>query len=123
MLRITGALLALGLVGAPLFAQTQPPQSPKADSTPQGGAGGRCARPDTITVFGNHRVDEATIRGTIGIVPHAALNYRDIGRAIKALYSRPTTSTACKSCAYSHRAEGPPSTSKFGSVPSWVAPQ
>ena len=43
--------------------------------------------PDTIVVTGNSRVDEATIRGTIGLFPHATLNYRDVQRAIKALFS------------------------------------
>ena len=44
--------------------------------------------PDTIVVTGNSRVDDdATIRGTIGLTPHVALNYRDIQRAIKALFS------------------------------------
>ena len=84
MFRITGALLAFGLVGAPLLAQT--PTQPR-DTVPPEAGGGRCSRPDTITVFGNHRVDEATIRGTLGLVPHAALAYPNISRAIKALYS------------------------------------
>lgn len=78
MFKFVGALLALGLAGVPVFAQQQP------DSTPQGG---RCATPDTVIVTGNSRVDTATIRGALGFTPHATLNYRDVQRAIKALFS------------------------------------
>lgn len=79
MLKFSGSLLALALVGLPLYAQNP-------DTTGTVGAG-RCATPDTITVTGNSRVDEATVRGTIGIVPRTALNYRDVQRAVKALYA------------------------------------
>lgn len=76
MYKIAGSLLALALAALPLRAQdTQTPGS------------GRCAVPDTITVTGNSRVDETTVRGTIGLVPHTTLNYRDVQRAVKALYA------------------------------------
>lgn len=79
MLKFFGSLLAYTLVALPLYAQgtdtTQAPGSP------------RCAVPDTITVTGNSRVDETTVRGTVGLVPHTALNYRDVQRAVKALYA------------------------------------
>ncbi len=77
MLKFIGSLLATVLVALPLHAQG-------ATNTP---GSGRCATPDTITVTGNSRVDEATIRGTIGLVPHTTLNYRDVQRAVKALYA------------------------------------
>jgi outer membrane protein insertion porin family len=77
MFKFAGSLLALALVGLPLYAQG-------ADST---AAAGRCAVPDTITVVGNSRVDNATIRATIGLVPRTTLNYRDVQRAVKALYA------------------------------------
>jgi outer membrane protein insertion porin family len=76
MFKFAGSLLALALVGLPLYAQG-------ADSV----ATGRCAVPDTITVAGNSRVDDATIRATIGLLPKVALNYRDVQRAVKALYA------------------------------------
>ncbi len=97
MFKIAGSLLALALVGLPLFAQG-------ADTTT---AAGRCTVPDTITVTGNSRVDEATVRATIGLLPKTTLNYKDIQRAVKALYAtgnyddvhiictvKPTTNTA-----------------------------
>ena len=77
MYKFAGSLLALVLAGLPLHAQG-------ADTT---AAAGRCAIPDTITVVGNSRVDYATIRATIGLVPKTALNYRDVQRAVKALYA------------------------------------
>jgi outer membrane protein insertion porin family len=77
MFKFAGSLLALALVGLPLYAQG-------ADST---AATGRCAVPDTITVTGNSRVDNATVRATIGLVPKTTLNYRDVQRAVKALYA------------------------------------
>ncbi len=78
MLKITGSLLALGLVGLPLFAQ----QSDNAQTVV-----GRCAMPDTIAVIGNSRVDQATVLGTAGILPKTALNAQIVERAIKALFS------------------------------------
>ena len=77
MFKFAGSLLALALVGLPLYAQG-------ADSTV---AAGRCTVPDTITVVGNSRVDNATVRATIGLLPKTTLNYRDVQRAVKALYA------------------------------------
>jgi outer membrane protein insertion porin family len=77
MFKFAGTLLALVLAGVPTFAHAQ-------DTT---AATGRCAAPDTIVVSGNSRVDEATVRGTMGIVPRTTLNYRDVQRAVKALYA------------------------------------
>lgn len=79
MFKFAGSLLALALVGLPLYAQETAPSNEPGS--------GRCATPDTITVTGNSRVDETTIRGTVGLVPHTALNYRDVQRAVKALYA------------------------------------
>lgn len=80
MLKFTGGLLALALAALPLYAQ-QPAGAPAAAPAP------RCATPDTITVSGNSRVDEATVRGTMGLIPRTTLNYRDVQRAVKALYA------------------------------------
>lgn len=79
MLKFSGSLLALALVGLPLYAQG-------TDSTQAAGSP-RCSVPDTITVTGNSRVDETTVRGTVGLIPHTALNFRDVQRAVKALYA------------------------------------
>jgi len=78
MLRLTGSLLALSLAGAPLIAQQR---------TDSAAAGPRCSVADTILVIGNSRVDEATIRGTIGLVPHANLNFRDVQHGIQTLFA------------------------------------
>jgi outer membrane protein insertion porin family len=48
---------------------------------------GSCAVPDSIAVRGNDHVDEATIRGDAGLVAGANLNYRDIQRAIRAIFA------------------------------------
>jgi outer membrane protein insertion porin family len=48
---------------------------------------GPCAAPAAVAVRGNHRVDEATIRNDAGIAPRARLNYREVQRAVKALYA------------------------------------
>ncbi len=48
---------------------------------------GTCAVPDSIAVRGNDHVDEATIRGDAGLVAGANLNYRDIQRAIRAIFA------------------------------------
>ena len=50
-------------------------------------APGVCTTPDTVAVAGNSRVSEATIRTTVAITPRATLNYRDVQRAIKALFA------------------------------------
>src|SRR6266545_4751761 len=53
----------------------------------QDAAPGACTTPDTLAVVGNARVSDATIRSTAGISPRATLNYRDVQRAIKALFA------------------------------------
>jgi len=78
MFKFAGGLLALTLAGASLYAQ---------QSAVPGAGPPRCATPDTIIVTGNSRVDDATVRGTIGLVAHTTLNYRDVQRAVKALYA------------------------------------
>ncbi len=50
-------------------------------------APGACTTPDSIAVVGNSRVTDATIRASAGLNPRTALNFRDIQRAIKALYA------------------------------------
>ena len=55
----------------------------------QGGGGGAVAPPpvpDSIAVIGQRRVTPATIIQTSGLVVGRALNYRDVQRAIQALY-------------------------------------
>jgi len=49
-------------------------------------APGACTTPDSIAVVGNARVADATIRTTAGLNPRTTLNFRDVQRAIKALY-------------------------------------
>ena len=49
-------------------------------------APGACTTPDSIAVVGNARVADATIRSTAGLSPRTTLNFRDVQRAIKALY-------------------------------------
>jgi len=53
----------------------------------QDAAPGACTTPDTIAVAGNARVTDATIRTTAGLSPRTPLNYRDVQRAIKALFA------------------------------------
>lgn len=76
MLKFFGGLPAMALAALPLYAQ-----EPAATPAP------RCATPDTIVVKGNTRTDETTIRGTMGLLPRTTLNYRDVQRAVKALYA------------------------------------
>ena len=66
------SLLALMAAGSPVLAQENAP--------------GACTTPDSIAVAGNIRVSESTIRTGAGLSPRATLNYRDIQRAIKALF-------------------------------------
>ncbi len=47
---------------------------------------GRCAKPDSIVVSGNTRVDEATIRSSMGILAGAPLNARQLQEGVKALF-------------------------------------
>ncbi len=42
---------------------------------------------DSITVVGNHRLTDAQIIGTSGFVVHQVVNYRDVQRAIQALFA------------------------------------
>ncbi|HZS59133.1 MAG TPA: POTRA domain-containing protein, partial [Gemmatimonadaceae bacterium] len=67
---IAGVLLAL-LAGGRVFAQE---------------GGGRCAKPDSIVVTGNSRVDEPTIRASMGILAGAPLNARQLQEGVKALF-------------------------------------
>ncbi|MDO8503046.1 MAG: outer membrane protein assembly factor BamA [Gemmatimonadaceae bacterium] len=66
-------LLALMAAGSPVLAQDNAP--------------GACTTPDTIVVTGNSRVTDATVRSGAGISARTTLNYRDVQRAIKALFA------------------------------------
>ncbi len=66
-------LLALMAAGTPALAQ---------DAAP-----GACTTPDSIAVSGNSRVSDASVRTSAGLSPKTTLNYRDIQRAIKALFT------------------------------------
>jgi outer membrane protein insertion porin family len=72
MKRIAVSLLFLCAAGSSVYSQ-------------EPGAG-VCTTPDTIAVTGNVRVPDVTIRSGAGLTPHTVLNYRDVQRAIKALY-------------------------------------
>jgi outer membrane protein insertion porin family len=48
---------------------------------------GPCAAPATVAVRGNSRVAESTIRSEAGLAPRTPLNYREVQRAVKALYA------------------------------------
>ncbi len=67
------SLLALMAAGSPVLAQ--------------GDAPGACTTPDTVAVSGNVRVSGETIRAAAGIAPRTTLNFRDVQRAIKALFA------------------------------------
>jgi outer membrane protein insertion porin family len=67
------SLLALMAAGTPVLAQE--------------GAPGACTTPDSIAVTGNARVSTETVRNSAGLTPRTTLNYRDIQRAIKALFA------------------------------------
>jgi outer membrane protein insertion porin family len=47
----------------------------------------RCSKPDSIIVTGNTRVDEATIRASMGILAGAPLNARQLQEGVRALFS------------------------------------
>ena len=66
-LAVTGLLAASGRV----FAQ---------DAT------GKCAKPDTVVVAGNSRVDQETIRASMGILAGAPLTGRQVQDGVKALF-------------------------------------
>ncbi len=67
------SLLAFMVAGSPVLAQ--------------GDAPGACTTPDTVAVSGNVRVSGETIRTSAGIAPRTTLNFRDVQRAIKALFA------------------------------------
>lgn len=73
MSRLSLVLLCLAAASAPALAQDTPL--------------GSCAVPDSIAVRGNDHVDEATIRGDAGLIAGANLNYRDIQRALRAVFA------------------------------------
>jgi len=73
MSRLPLVLLCLAAASVPALAQDSPL--------------GSCAVPDSIAVRGNDHVDEATIRGDAGLVAGANLNYRDIQRALRAVFA------------------------------------
>ncbi|MGK2963798.1 MAG: outer membrane protein assembly factor BamA [Gemmatimonadaceae bacterium] len=67
------SLLALMVAGTPVLAQEDTP--------------GVCTTPDTVAVSGNVRVTDETIRTAAGLLPRTTLNFRDVQRAIKALFA------------------------------------
>ena len=73
MLKYVFPLAALMAAGTPVFAQESAP--------------GACTTPDSIGVVGNSRITAESVRGSAGIPPKSTLNYRDIQRAIKALFT------------------------------------
>ncbi len=73
MQKLVFSLLALCAAGSSAFAQ--------------GTAPGACTTPDTVAVVGNARVADATVRTTAALFPRVALNFRDVQRAIKALFA------------------------------------
>ncbi|MDE3173398.1 MAG: outer membrane protein assembly factor BamA [Gemmatimonadota bacterium] len=52
----------------------------------QGAAAGQCTQPDSIEFRGNTRLGDALLRNETGLTPGSTVNYRDVQRAIKALY-------------------------------------
>jgi outer membrane protein insertion porin family len=73
MPRLPLVLLCLAAASAPALAQDTPL--------------GSCAVPDSIAIRGNEHTDEATIRGDAGLVAGANLNYRDVQRALRAVFA------------------------------------
>ena len=73
MPRLPLVLLCLAAASAPALAQDTPL--------------GTCAVPDSIAIRGNEHTDEATIRGDAGLVAGANLNYRDVQRALRAVFA------------------------------------
>ena len=73
MQRYVVTLAALLAAGTPVFAQESAP--------------GACTTPDSIAVAGNVRVAASSVLGSAGLAPRTALNYRDIQRAIKAVFT------------------------------------
>lgn len=58
-----------------------------SSASAQASAVGACTTPDTVVVAGNVRVTDATVRATAALYPRVALNFRDVQRAIKALFA------------------------------------
>ena len=73
MQKFAVSLLALMAAGTPVLAQE--------------GATGECTTPDSIAVAGNSRVTSETVRNSAGLSARTTLNYRDVQRAIKALFA------------------------------------
>ena len=73
MKKFAVSLLALMAAGSSAYAQGAAPP-------------GVCTTPDSIAVVGNSRVSDPTIRTAAGLNPRTTLNYRDVQRAIKALF-------------------------------------
>jgi len=73
MNRIFSVAIALVCLGATAQAQ-------------ESATAGRCATPDSIAFRGASRTTEATLRAETGLVP-GPVSYRDLDRAIKALYA------------------------------------
>ena len=73
MSRLPLLLLCLAAVSAPALAQDAPT--------------GKCTVPDSIAIRGNNHVEEAAIRGEAGLVGGTTLNYRDVQRAIRAVFA------------------------------------
>ena len=73
MQKLAVSLLALLAAGTPVLAQEP--------------ATGVCTTPDSIAVSGNARVSTETVLSSAGLAPKTTLNYRDIQRAIKALFT------------------------------------
>ena len=68
------SLLAIMAAGPSAFAQ-------------ETGGPGACTTPDTVIIAGNSRVSDATIRASAGLPARTTLNFRDVQRAIKALFT------------------------------------
>ncbi|HXV17101.1 MAG TPA: hypothetical protein VD758_10005, partial [Gemmatimonadaceae bacterium] len=68
------SLLAIMAAGSSAYAQ-------------ETGGPGACTTPDTVMIAGNSRVSDATIRASAGLPAHTTLNFRDVQRAIKALFT------------------------------------
>ncbi|HEX5971762.1 MAG TPA: outer membrane protein assembly factor BamA [Gemmatimonadaceae bacterium] len=73
MTRIFSVAVALLCLGATVQAQ-------------EPATAGRCATPDSIAFRGASRTSDAALRAETGLVP-GPVNYRDLDRAIKALYA------------------------------------
>ena len=70
---IVAAVLAVGLAARPILARAQQPEAVGAQV-------------DTVVVEGNRRIAVASIVNTAAIPLHTPIGFRDIQRAIRALY-------------------------------------